>query len=142
MTTFLFNLLQENCVLLAIPLSAAIVGYAAGRHLRGRDGERLHQSKALKERHAMKVRELMAHLLNQDPDATVMLLPDDVLEEDAQAVRSVRSVRSGETAWTHEQGSSKGRPYEALFPGEPHGALRYDCENVTYESDPVILLII
>ncbi len=85
----------------------------------------------------MKVRELMALLLNQDPDATLMLLPGDVIEEDAQ---TVHSVRSGETTWTRERGSSKGRPYEALYPGKPHRALRYDCENVTYESVPVILL--
>lgn len=80
---------------------------------------------------------MISHLRKADPDATMMLLADDVLEEDAQAVRS---VRSGETTWTYERGSSKGRPYEALYPGEPHDALRYDCENVTYEDVSVILL--
>lgn len=133
MRIFLVQVFREKSLLVA--LSTDIVGHVAGRLLRGRDGERLHQSKALKERQAMTVRELMAHLLNQDPDATLMLLPGDVLEEDAQ---TVRSVRSGETTWTHERGLSKGRPYEALYPGKPHRALRYDCVDVIYDNVSVI----
>lgn len=85
----------------------------------------------------MKVRDMISHLRRADPDATVMLLSDDALEEEAQAVCS---VRSGETTWTYERGLSKGRPYETLHPGEPHSTLRYDCENVIYQNVSVIFL--
>lgn len=45
MTIFLLRLLQENWFLLAIPLSAAIIGHATGRLLREREeAERPHQS--------------------------------------------------------------------------------------------------
>ncbi|MFM0492258.1 hypothetical protein [Paraburkholderia graminis] len=86
---------------------------------------------------AMKVRELIGHLQNADPDATVMLVSYDAPEADAEAVRS---VRLDEKTWTYERGLSKGRPYESLYRGERHSELRYDCENMIYENVSVILL--
>ena len=85
----------------------------------------------------MKVRDLIGHLRNADPDATVMLVAYDAPEEDAEPVRS---VRSDEKTWTYERGLSKGRPYESLYRGEQHSELRYDCENMIYENVSVILL--
>jgi hypothetical protein len=86
---------------------------------------------------AMKVRDLIGHLQNADPDATVMLVAYDASEEDAEPVRS---VRSDDKTWSYERGLSKGRPYESLYRGEPRSELRYDCENVIYENVSVILL--
>jgi len=137
MTVLPLQLLRENWLLLAFPSSAAIVGHAGADLCAKRQA--LNASIMGKSRgaDAMKVRDLIGHLRNVDPGASVMLVSYDAPEADAEPVRS---VRSDEKTWTYERGLSKGRPYESLYRGEPRSELRYDCENVTYDNVSVILL--
>lgn len=86
----------------------------------------------------MKVKDLLDVLRGADPDATVILLPED--ETDESDGQEVRSAYPGGMTWTRERGVSKGRPYESLYPGGPHCELRYDCEQVAYETVPVVVL--
>jgi hypothetical protein len=85
----------------------------------------------------MKIAELMALLRNTDQSAVVMFVPNGDSEPDAQEVELVSPSR---VDWTRESGVDKGRQYEFLYPGAPHHELRAGCEQVTYESVPVVLL--
>jgi hypothetical protein len=85
----------------------------------------------------MKVSELLDVMRDLPPDALVMFLQDRESEPDAQVVRCAYPAASG---WTYERGESKGRPYEAWYPGAPHSALRYDCERIEYETVSVVFL--
>ncbi|MGY6154269.1 hypothetical protein ACW9YK_15640 (plasmid) [Paraburkholderia graminis] len=85
----------------------------------------------------MKVSELINLMRNLPPDALVMFLQDGESEPDAQVVRYAYPAASG---WTYERGESKGRPYEAWYPGAPHSALRHDCERIEYETVSVVFL--
>jgi hypothetical protein len=87
----------------------------------------------------MQTAELMDFLRNADPSATVMLVPPGDREQYAEELRFVSSSSVG---WTREQGVDKGRPYEMLYMGEPHRELRTNCEHVTYENVPVVLLAV
>jgi hypothetical protein len=85
----------------------------------------------------MTVTELLELLRDTDHAAKVMLLPHGAAESDAEEVRGVLPAND---RWTHEQGVDKGRPYEFLYPGDPHRDLRTTCEQVTYERFAVVLL--
>lgn len=85
----------------------------------------------------MTVSELIDLLRDLPPDAVVMSLQDGESEPYAQVVRRAFPATS---RWTYEHGESKGRPYEAWYPGGPHSSLRYDCEHLVYESVLVVLL--
>ncbi|MFL9889901.1 MULTISPECIES: hypothetical protein [Paraburkholderia] len=85
----------------------------------------------------MSVTELLQLLREADPDAKVMLVPHGYSAADSQEVRGVLPASD---RWTHEQGIDKGRPYEFLYPGEPHLDPRNSCEQITYENVVIVLL--
>lgn len=87
----------------------------------------------------MKVSELLKLLGRADPEARVMFMPADEDEQDAQ---EVRDICASDVGWTRESGVDKGRPFEFLYPGEPHRDYRSDCEQITYRSVSVIFLTV
>ncbi|MFL9889345.1 hypothetical protein P0D71_07160 [Paraburkholderia sp. RL17-383-BIF-A] len=83
----------------------------------------------------MKVSELLELLRRADPEARLMFMPPGADEQE------VRDIVSSDVRWTHESGVDKGRQYELLYPGEAHRDLRTDCEQVSYATVSVVLLL-
>ncbi|MEI5996292.1 hypothetical protein H3V53_03440 [Paraburkholderia bengalensis] len=78
----------------------------------------------------MKVRELMAHLAQADPDAVVLLFPQHADSTDGA---ELKEIIVPESSWVHEVG--EGGELEVFYPAEPRkdenrGPMRTTRERV------------
>jgi len=84
----------------------------------------------------MKVRELMEHLRNADPEATVLFLDEYA---DCDQADEVRQVTMPATNWTCERHADGDRAYDIHYPGPPERRDAPRQEEVTHSERVVVL---